>query len=111
VAPQAHVRSIHSDVADTMGIAADFCALEALKKAAGYSQASEVPVRLAQSNGLLRFEVEDDGREAFRPWPERPQIFPMAPAGGRPEQRGYRDVAESGRNGAPWPGTINERPS
>jgi signal transduction histidine kinase len=38
-----------------------FCALEALQNVAKYAGASLVRVRLAQSDGQLTFEVEDDG--------------------------------------------------
>jgi signal transduction histidine kinase len=38
-----------------------FCALEALNNVAKYAKASTATVRLAQSNGMLRFEVIDDG--------------------------------------------------
>jgi signal transduction histidine kinase len=38
-----------------------FCALEALNNASKYSQASRAEVRLAQTDGHLRFEVADDG--------------------------------------------------
>jgi signal transduction histidine kinase len=38
-----------------------FCALEALNNASKYSQASRAEVRLAQTDGHLRFEVDDDG--------------------------------------------------
>jgi signal transduction histidine kinase len=38
-----------------------FCALEALNNVAKYAKASTATVRLAQSNGVLRFEVIDDG--------------------------------------------------
>jgi signal transduction histidine kinase len=39
-----------------------FSCLEALQNVAKYANASSVTVRLAQSNGSLRFEVSDDGR-------------------------------------------------
>jgi signal transduction histidine kinase len=39
-----------------------FCVLEALQNAAKYSEASAVAVRLGQEDGLLVFEVSDDGR-------------------------------------------------
>jgi signal transduction histidine kinase len=39
-----------------------FCCLEALNNAAKYADASTVEIRLAQTNGELRFEVVDDGR-------------------------------------------------
>jgi signal transduction histidine kinase len=38
-----------------------FCALEALNNVVKYSGASSAEVRLAQSNGVLTFEVSDDG--------------------------------------------------
>jgi signal transduction histidine kinase len=38
-----------------------FCSLEALNNAAKYADASSVRVRLAQTDGRLRFEVADDG--------------------------------------------------
>jgi signal transduction histidine kinase len=38
-----------------------FCALEALNNVAKYAQASSVDVRLSQQDGLLLFEVRDDG--------------------------------------------------
>jgi signal transduction histidine kinase len=38
-----------------------FCALEALQNVTKYAGASEAVVRLAQADGLLRFEVHDDG--------------------------------------------------
>jgi signal transduction histidine kinase len=38
-----------------------FCALEALQNVAKYAGAERVAVRLAATNGSLRFEVEDDG--------------------------------------------------
>jgi signal transduction histidine kinase len=38
-----------------------FCALEALNNVAKYAQASSVDVRLSQQDGLLSFEVRDDG--------------------------------------------------
>ncbi len=43
-----------------------FCALEALQNIAKYARASHVAVRLAQEDGRLAFEVEDDG-EGFDP--------------------------------------------
>jgi signal transduction histidine kinase len=39
-----------------------FCCLEALNNVAKYALASRVEVRLAQDDGMLRFEVRDDGR-------------------------------------------------
>jgi signal transduction histidine kinase len=39
-----------------------FCCLEALNNAAKYAEASAVEIRLAQTNGELRFEITDDGR-------------------------------------------------
>ena len=39
-----------------------FCCLEALNNAAKYADAATVRIRLAQTNGELRFEVDDDGR-------------------------------------------------
>ena len=39
-----------------------FCTLEALQNIAKYADASGAWVRLAASNGSLRFEVTDDGR-------------------------------------------------
>jgi signal transduction histidine kinase len=39
-----------------------FCALEALQNVAKYADADRIAVRLAASDGSLRFEVEDDGR-------------------------------------------------
>jgi signal transduction histidine kinase len=39
-----------------------FCCLEAMQNAAKYSGASSVRVVLGESNGVLRFEVDDDGR-------------------------------------------------
>jgi signal transduction histidine kinase len=38
-----------------------FCALEALQNVAKYASATQVAVRLREDNGLLRFEVTDDG--------------------------------------------------
>jgi signal transduction histidine kinase len=38
-----------------------FCCLEALNNVAKYAEASSVRIRLAQTEGELRFEVEDDG--------------------------------------------------
>jgi signal transduction histidine kinase len=38
-----------------------FCCLEALNNVAKYADASSVEIRLRQSDGELRFEVEDDG--------------------------------------------------
>ncbi len=38
-----------------------FCALEALQNVAKYAQASRACLRLSHQDGLLRFEVEDDG--------------------------------------------------
>ena len=38
-----------------------FCVLEALTNASKYFQASRAEVRLAQTDGHLRFEVADDG--------------------------------------------------
>jgi signal transduction histidine kinase len=38
-----------------------FCCLEALNNVAKYAYASSVEIRLRQSDGELRFEVEDDG--------------------------------------------------
>jgi signal transduction histidine kinase len=38
-----------------------FCVSEALRNAAKYASASSVQVSLAQSDGLVRFEVVDDG--------------------------------------------------
>jgi len=43
-----------------------FCCLEALQNAAKYANASRVTVRLARSDGDLRFSVEDDG-DGFDP--------------------------------------------
>lgn len=39
-----------------------FCALEALQNVAKYAAAAQVTLRLAATNGELRFEVIDDGR-------------------------------------------------
>ena len=39
-----------------------FSCLEALQNVAKYAQASSATVTIAQSNGDLTFEVEDDGR-------------------------------------------------
>jgi signal transduction histidine kinase len=39
-----------------------FCSLEALQNVAKYADASRASLRLSQQNGLLRFQVEDDGR-------------------------------------------------
>ena len=39
-----------------------FCCLEALQNASKYSEASAVTITLSASDGLLRFEVRDDGR-------------------------------------------------
>jgi signal transduction histidine kinase len=39
-----------------------FSCLEALQNVTKYAEASKATVRLAQSNGTLRFEVSDDGR-------------------------------------------------
>jgi signal transduction histidine kinase len=39
-----------------------FCCLEALNNAAKYAEASSVRIRLTQTKGELRFEVDDDGR-------------------------------------------------
>ena len=39
-----------------------FSVLEALQNVAKYAEASSATVRLAQTNGTLRFEVADDGR-------------------------------------------------
>jgi signal transduction histidine kinase len=39
-----------------------FCVLEALQNAAKYAEASQVSVRLAQRDGRLTFEIQDDGR-------------------------------------------------
>ena len=47
-----------------------FSCLEALQNVAKYAEASSVTVTLAQSNGHLTFEVEDDGR-GFDPAAER----------------------------------------
>jgi signal transduction histidine kinase len=38
-----------------------FCTLEALNNVAKYANASQAVVRLAQDNGVLRFEVRDNG--------------------------------------------------
>jgi signal transduction histidine kinase len=38
-----------------------FCCLEALQNIAKYAAASRAEIRLAQTNGQLRFEVADDG--------------------------------------------------
>jgi signal transduction histidine kinase len=38
-----------------------FCCLEALQNIAKYANASQAEIRLAQTNGLIRFEVVDDG--------------------------------------------------
>ena len=38
-----------------------FCCLEALNNVAKYANASQATVRIAQDDGQLRFEVEDDG--------------------------------------------------
>jgi signal transduction histidine kinase len=38
-----------------------FCCLEALQNIGKYAGASRAEIRLAQTNGQLRFEVEDDG--------------------------------------------------
>ena len=39
-----------------------FCALEAMQNVAKYAEAKSVVVRLAETGGLLLFEIEDDGR-------------------------------------------------
>jgi signal transduction histidine kinase len=39
-----------------------FCALEALQNVAKYAEATSAIVRLAEADGYLRFEIEDDGR-------------------------------------------------
>jgi signal transduction histidine kinase len=39
-----------------------FCTLEALQNVAKYADATRVIVRLAVSDGLLTFEVADDGK-------------------------------------------------
>jgi signal transduction histidine kinase len=39
-----------------------FSCLEALQNISKYAEASSATIRLAQSNGLLTFEVHDDGR-------------------------------------------------
>ena len=39
-----------------------FCCLEALNNVAKYAHASTVQIRLSESDGLLRFDVVDDGR-------------------------------------------------
>jgi len=39
-----------------------FCALEAMQNVAKYAEASSTTVRLAELDGLLVFEVQDDGR-------------------------------------------------
>jgi signal transduction histidine kinase len=39
-----------------------FCALEAMQNVAKYAEASSIVIRLADIHGLLRFEIEDDGR-------------------------------------------------
>jgi signal transduction histidine kinase len=39
-----------------------FCVLEALQNTAKYAEASHATIRLAERNGEVTFEVEDDGR-------------------------------------------------
>jgi signal transduction histidine kinase len=39
-----------------------FCALEALQNVSKYADASSAAVRLAESDGWLEFDIEDDGR-------------------------------------------------
>jgi signal transduction histidine kinase len=39
-----------------------FCALEALQNVSKYAEASAVSIRLAESDGWLTFDIEDDGR-------------------------------------------------
>jgi signal transduction histidine kinase len=39
-----------------------FCTLEALQNVAKYAGASKVSIRLSSADGMLRFEVKDDGR-------------------------------------------------
>jgi signal transduction histidine kinase len=39
-----------------------FCALEALQNVAKYAEAGSAVVRLAERDGTLAFEIEDDGR-------------------------------------------------
>jgi signal transduction histidine kinase len=43
-----------------------FCALEAMQNVAKYSEATSTVVRLAERDGSLVFEIEDDGR-GFHP--------------------------------------------
>jgi signal transduction histidine kinase len=43
-----------------------FCALEAMQNVAKYAEATSTVVRLAETDGYLLFEIEDDGR-GFRP--------------------------------------------
>ena len=43
-----------------------FCALEAMQNVAKYAEASSTVVRLAETEGDLVFEIEDDGR-GFNP--------------------------------------------
>jgi signal transduction histidine kinase len=39
-----------------------FCSLEALQNVAKYAEATQARLRLSQQNGVLHFQVEDDGR-------------------------------------------------
>ena len=39
-----------------------FCALEAMQNIAKYADATSTVIRLAESNGFLVFEIQDDGR-------------------------------------------------
>jgi signal transduction histidine kinase len=42
--------------------AVHFCSLEALQNVAKYADGSQARLRLSQQNGVLHFQVEDDGR-------------------------------------------------